>query len=542
MKNNLKKILFDHFKVQNIVFDESLIEILNTRDEKHGDYSTNISLKVSKIFNLSPIEFAEKYISNLKHESILSIDIVKPGFVNFFINEKVLANELLEDFPFNKKITFSNNIGENINYEFVSANPTGFLHIGHARNAIIGDITVNILERLNNKVVREYYINDAGNQIAELGKSVLYHFIKLNNIDYEILEEEVGYNGYEILDYSKTLKINDVDLSKDKKEIIDDLGEKAKDYFLVEINKTLDNLNLNKFDVFTSEKSLFDTGKVDNAIKNLKLTKYVFEKDGAIWLETTKYDDDKDRVLMKSDGTFTYMVADIANHIAKFERKFDKLINLWGSDHHGYERRIKSACNFLGEKAENILVHYISMVKLFQNGKELKMSKRAGTSLTINEVLTIVNSDLIRYSMISKSREQNLSIDIDEIKKQDINNPYWYIQYANARMNSLIKKFGVENIRQTKEFTLIGKDEKKLIIKINDLEDILKHSGRISEPYILWNYLYELASYFHSYYNFSIIISDNKKLSMEKINFIKIIKNVFENIFEILNMKLIDEM
>ena len=543
MKNKLKIILIDSLKKLDIDIQHSQIEILNTKNREHGDYSTNIALKFAHVLKISPIEFANKIKNDIDSKLIVKIEIVKPGFINFFLDSQLLVNLTLNSFQKNKELQFD--LESNyINYEFVSANPTGYLHIGHARNGIIGDITINLLKKIGNKVVREYYINDAGNQISNLGKSVLYHYVKLNNIEYDITKEEASYNGYEILEYAKIIEIpSNIWKEKSKEQIVTLFGEHAKLYFMKIVKETLIEINIDKFEVFTSEQYLFDSGKVEETIKRLKETDKVFKKDGAIWIKTSEKGDDKDRVLIKNDGAYTYMVADVANHVLKFERNFNKLINVWGSDHHGYEKRIKASCNFLGYDDKNLEVHYISMVKLLRNGEELKMSKRAGTSLTIKEVLGVIDPNLLRFAMISKSREQQLSIDIDEIKTESMSNPYWYIQYANARMNQLINKFNDQNtFKEVSNFKLLGENEKNIIIKLTDIQDIFKQSAKISEPYILWNYLYELASFFHSYYNSSIIISDDKKLSLERINFIIIIRDIFKTMFKIMNMELIEKM
>ncbi len=546
MKEKIQLEIFKFLKNKiNIKLNE--IEILNSKNEKFGDYSSNVALKFAKKNNLNPIDLANEIKENINKKIIKKIEILKPGFINFFVNENFLINHTFNQISIDEKIIFKNHKKEKINYEFVSANPTGFLHVGHARNAIIGDITINILERINKDVVREYYINDAGNQINELGKSVLFYYLKNNNINFiKLSEEEIGYKGDEIKKFGKNLdKKHLIEIEKNKEsidKIIQYFGEISLKHFLNEINNTLKNINLSKFDVFTSENALFVDGFVEETIRNLKKTSSFFEKDNASWLKTSDFGDDKDRVIIKSDGTYTYMIADVANHVLKYNRNFDKIINLWGSDHHGYEKRIKASVEILKNDPKKLDVHYISMVKIMKNNEELKMSKRKGTSLTINDILKIIDFNILRYSMITKSREQNLIIDIDDIKKVNSSNPYWYVQYAYARINSLIEKSNIQSFKNLKKFKKIGIDEKKILLKINDLNDVFNYSGSNSEPYFLWNYIYELSHLFHSYYSFSKILVDDQDTLKEKILFLKMIKNIFCNIFDIFGIKLNNSM
>ncbi len=546
MKDKIKLEIFNFLKKKiNINLNE--IEILNSKNEKFGDYSSNVALRFAKKNNLDSMKLANEIKENINKKIIKKIEILKPGFINFFVDENFLINYTFEKIGIDKKIIFKNQKKEKVNYEFVSANPTGFLHIGHARNAIIGDITINILNCLNKDVTREYYINDAGNQISELGKSVLFYYLKKNNINsLKINESEVGYKGDEIKNFGKKLdKTHIVKIEKninDVEKIINYFGEISVKNFLEEIKKTLKKINLSDFDVFTSEKFLYDNKIVEKTISELKKSNYFFKDGGASWLKTSKFGDDKDRVIIKSDGSYTYMIADVANHILKYKRKFDKIINLWGSDHHGYENRIKASVEILGKDSKKMNVHYISMVKIMKNNEELKMSKRRGTSLTINDVLEVMDFNILRYSMITKSREQNLIINIDDINRENASNPYWYVQYAYARINSLIKKSNIDVSKGINKFSKIGFNEKKILIKINELFDVLLYSGNNSEPYYLWNYIQELSNLFHSYYGSSKILIDDDEILRERIFFLKMIKNIFSNIFDIFGIKLKNSM
>ena len=549
MKNFIAKKIEEYFKQEKINFDISKLEVLKSNKKEFGDFNTNVSLKLAQQLKKSPMEIAEKMIEHLsKNKEFTKIELLKPGFINFYIDDSILIDAILSNLITLFKKDKLNLFNEKINYEYVSANPTGFLHMGHARNAIVGDVVCRLYEYMGADLVREYYINDAGNQIKGMALSIMYHYNTFaNNKSVVVSKEEVIYNGKEIIELGKKIHEENKNLTfKNKEEAIKFFAETGKKYFLAEIKKTLTNINVLDFKYFTSEKSLFDSGSVDKFLTKLSKTNYYYEKDGAKWLKTSDFNDDKDRVIIKKDGGFTYMVADVANHVQKYERGFEKLLNLWGSDHHGYEERIKATCQMLGHDSSKIEVFYISMVKITKNKQELKMSKRSGTSLLINDVVELIKPDLLRYSIISKTKEQNLVIDIDEIEKKELSNPYYYIQYANARINNLLLKYESKHgkIKNISKYKLIGKEEKEkeLLLNVNEFIDIIKQSAIKNEPNILWNYLFKLAINFHSYYNSCIIIGNNKELSLERINLIILLEKLFSKIFFLFGMTVIKKM
>ncbi len=539
MKNEISNLIKKWFKNEHDIDIEN-IEI-TTINNKFGDFSSNFLLKEAKKNNLDlnvAFESFKKFINESNDDFFEKVELVK-GFVNFTLSNKSIIKILKE-----LKIILSKdklNIKDgNIEIEFVSANPTGLLHIGHARNAIIGDVIANNLSYLGNNVFREYYINDAGNQINSLGDSVEFYLNKQKNIANNFSEEEIPYKGEEIITLAKELFDEGKNFSNKE-----DLCLYSKDYFLDKIKKTLDKLKIKEFDNYISERELFIDKKVENVLNELRKTKFVFEDEGALWINTQEFGDDKNRVLIKSDDSLTYMVADVANHVEKYKNNFDRIINVWGKDHHGYEKRIKASMEILGYDSKKLEVEYISMVKVFKDGEELKMSKRAGTSLTIDYVLGIISPDLLKYSIVSKSKEQNLSINIDDLMKSSMDNQFWYVQYAYARISNLIKKYNNDfgEIKEIKNYEQIleNKDELKLLLHMNNMPDVLIHSAYKNEPNIIWNYLYELASYFHYYYNFSIIISDNNKLSLERINFLLLVKKTMERVLNIIGISPIEK-
>ncbi len=533
MKNKISKLIIEWFnKEYKVKINEISVTTINN---KFGDFSSNVLLKECKKNNIDLNDAFKNFEIYIIKNNINYFDKIEfvNGFINFTLSDDSIIEIIkkIENILSKDKLDISN---EKIEIEFVSANPTGLLHIGHARNAIIGDVIANNLNYLGNDVFREYYINDAGNQINSLGESVNFYLNK--NESSNISEEEIPYKGEEIITLSKHIK----ELGKDFSNF-EELCLYSKDYFLSKIKETLSKLNIKNFDNYISERDLFDKNKVAKVLEDLKDTKFTFEEEGALWIKTEEFGDDKNRVLVKSDGSLTYMVADVANHVEKYKMGFNKMINVWGKDHHGYEKRIKSSMEILGYDPKKLDVEYISMVKVFKDNKELKMSKRAGTSLTIDYILEIISADLLKYSIISKSKEQNLSINIDDLTKRTMDNQFWYVQYAYARIYNLVnkyeEKYGKVNLISNYEEILKDKDELKMLLHLNSLVDVLIHASIKNEPNIIWNYLYELASYFHYYYNFSIIISDNNKLSLERINFLLLVKKTMERVLNIIGIK-----
>lgn len=542
MKTEIIDILKKYFEDEKY---HSKIEVFKNINIDSGEYSTNIALKISRDFYKAPVEFAKEiknYLDKNYSDVFSEVTITNPGFINFTFNNSSIIKKLLSFAKegYNPQLQIEK---QSINYEFVSANPTGKLHIGHARNAIVGDVFINLLSYLGHDVVREYYINDAGNQINNLADSIFYYYQKLvdsSKIDIEF--SKVTYHGPEIKEYASEL------YQESENFDYDFVLKNAKAHFLKLIDITLKKLGLKDFDVFTSEQGLFDDGKVDAFIERVSKTPYFYFKDGAYWLRTSRFGDDKDRVLKKSDNSLTYMVADVANHIEKYNRNFDLMINLWGSDHHGYEKRIKAALEILGYDSKKLLVDYISMVKIADDGEEVKMSKRKGNALTIDKMLEILDKNILRFNMLSKSKEQNLIIELNKLSEKNINNPYWYVQYVNARINNIFKKFKLNDEKKilTRSFTNIFKtnNEKEinLIKKLLDFDNIMNISFKKREPNLLLNYLKELASVFHSYYGSCKIISNDKTLTNERISLIIIFNNLYQIIFNLLGIDVIKEM
>lgn len=545
--NTLIKILQPDFP--NIKEELEVINNLGKNYHLFGEYSINLPLKLSKQLKENPMIIAEKIQKIIEKENnplFEKVEVMRPGFINFFLSQESLQEEILKFFDENYKPTFDHLKKDKINYEYVSANPTGFLHIGHARNAIVGDITVKLLKYVGNEVYTEYYINDYGNQINNLTNAVNFYYQKALGNDVTTFEEP-QYKGKEIITYGELLaKEFGKEFELLNEENFLQLKEKTLTHFLEEIKKTLASIKIAPMDEWVSETTLYTSDKVSNALKALEESNKTYQKDGATWLKTTEYGDDKDRVLLKEDGGFTYLVGDIANHIFKLSKGYNKLINLWGKDHHGYETRVKASLSFLGH--DDVLeVDYISMVQILNKGEVVKMSKRAGTSLTINEMLKDIEPNLLRYFIVSKSKEQNLEIDINKVKEENSNNPFFYMQYANARTNQLLEKYFKtinDTIKIPKEFKNFLQTEKELDLVKNLLqfEEIISNALLQREPSMLVNYLKVLANSFHSYYNDFKIIGEDKEQTNENIILVKIYQNVANQVLDLLGIETFTKM
>ncbi len=524
-------------------YDPLLLEIMRNRAKPDfGDYTLNLPLKLAKTLKKPPMEVALelKTIIEAKMPGFFEkIEIAKPGFINLFLSKKTLITNFKTFLKPDFKLDFSYLKTFNIDYEFVSANPTGHLHIGHARNAIIGDVTTRILEMVGHKVYREYYVNDYGNQINDLGMAVRYYYDLLLNNQPQI--EEPPYKGPEIQAYAQDFYNQYKDQYKTHNEAsFNFIKEGALKHFLADIRILLDRLNLKPFDEFVSERDLYNNKLVEKYLKELQVSGKTYQKDGATWLATNEYGDDKDRVLVKEDGNTTYLVADIVNHVEKLKKGNDKLIDLWGKDHHGYETRVKASLAFLGY--DDVLeIDFIDMVQVSDNGNKVKMSKRAGTSLRIVDLLEQMPVDILRFSLLSKSKDQNLEIDISQVKDNNVSNPFYYLQYANARSHQLMNKYNETFTKYEPKatFTFIGDHpkEKELMAKMVEWEEIIIMTLNDREPSILVNYLKTLANAFHSFYNGCPVILEDQTQSRERASLVYAFQNLMAKNFELLGIK-----
>lgn len=521
--------------------------IEKTKNIKFGDFSSNIAMVLGKELKINPIEVANKILSVIPKDEFKKIEIVNPGFINFYINDIDINNVLNEIINKNNEFPLFDKKNELINIEFVSANPTGLLHIGHARNAVFGDCLSRIMSKSGYFVEKEYLINDAGNQMNKLAYSVLIRYKQLFNINIELADD--SYHGEEIKDvalllkkefYNKFVDIEiENDLIKDK-EINEIISNFSKEFFLNKIKQDLRELDI-EFDIFFSEK--FDHSKniLQETIQSLGND--TFKMDGAIWLDTIKYGDDKNRVLLKQDGTATYFLPDIAYHKVKIERnKPKKLINIWGSDHHSYIKRMQIALEILGYK-NKLDVVCMQLVRLIKDGKEFKLSKRTGETLTLLDLVQTIGKDATRWFLISTSPNTHIELDINLALSKNNKNPMYYVQYAHVRAYNLIKKsdFSIDNISFIKD--LDADVEKELINYLIDYKNIINQAAIKYEPFRITNYLLNLSKLFHSYYsNVNILkIKDDNKIK-SKLLLIKCIQIVINNTLNLLGINAYTEM
>ena len=504
---------------------EKEIEVSIPKDKNHGDYSTNIALSLAKSLKDNPINIANKIKDNIQSEIISKIEVLSPGFINIFISEQYLLKSINTIIKENTNYGKSNlGQGKKVNIEFVSANPTGILHLGHGRGATYGDNLARIMTFTGYDVTKEYYVNDAGNQMNNLGISIKVRYQNLYNIDATLPED--GYHGQEIIDIAKKIKeeYQDTKLNED----IPFFKKYGLNILLDKIKKDLDIYRVN-FDVFSSEQSLYDRGLVEKVITKLKNDNHCYIEDGALWLKTMDYGDEKNRVLIKSDGNYTYLLPDIAYHCDKIERGFDELIDVLGADHHGYIDRLKASLEMMGKDSGILDIKILQMVRLIKDNEELKLSKRTGKTVTLSEIIEEVGVNATRYLFSSKSLDTQLDFNIDLALKQNSENPVYYIEYANARICSILKKSKNFATNIDKYQTLKSQYTYNILNKLNEFKDIVETSASKKAPHIIANYVYDLASLFHTYYNQEKIVTEDIQYTSERINLLKAIQIVINN-------------
>ena len=535
-KDKLYEIISNALKILDIDYSNYIIEIPN--DKKNGDFSTNVALELTKLLKKNPRDIANTIVTNIEKNNIIDrIEIAGPGFINFYLNKNYLfdgINRIIEEEDNYGKNNLGN--GKKINIEYVSANPTGILHLGTARGASYGDNLSRIMSFSGFNVTREYYVNDGGNQIENLGKSIKVRYEQLCGIE-NIMPED-GYYGNEIIDIAKKIyeEYNNQKL-EDNLEFFTKIGV---DTLLGRIKDDLKKFKV-EFDVWTSEKEIRKSGKVENCLEKLKEEDNLYENDGAVFLRTTKYGDDKDRVVIKKDKTYTYLVPDIAYHLDKMDRGFDELIDVFGADHHGYIDRLKASIEALGYDKNKLDVKILQMVKLIRDGEEVKMSKRTGKTVTITELIDEVGINASRYFFANKSLDTQMNFDITLATKESNENPVYYVEYAHARICSILNS--VKNIEKIENYSTIESSYAlDLLNKVYEFEEIVKKSAEKRMPHLITNYVYELATLFHSYYSHEKIISEDIIYTSERINLIKTVKITIKNALNLIGVEALESM
>jgi arginyl-tRNA synthetase len=488
-------------------------------------------MQYAKNLGMKPREAAEKVAAEFDCEAVGAekIEIAGPGFLNVFMKGGSLADLISKVLEAGDAYGCSKaGKGKKVNVEYVSANPTGDLHPGHARGAAIGDSVTRLMKMAGYDVTREYYVNDAGNQIGKMALSLQARYLQACGKEAEVPED--GYHGQDLIDIANTIK--------------GEIGEKYKDvdpaeslewfraYGLkAELKKLQDDLKEFRveFDVWTSEQSLRDRGLVEQAINQLKAQGYTYEQDGALWLKTTEFKDDKDRVLIKSDGSYTYFTPDIAYHLDKLNRGYDELVDLFGADHHGYIARLKAAIQALGYPADKLHVDIIQMARMIKDGEEFKLSKRSGKAVALRDLLDEAGVDAVRWYFASRAADTQMDFDLDMATKQSNENPVFYAQYAHARMCSVMNK--AEGIDAAADFGLISSDKEMTLLKqMGEFESVVADAAATRMPHKMVNFISRFAQSFHSYYNDSKILDpENPELSSQRLALVKACEIVMKN-------------
>ena len=546
MKDYLTNLLNNALKDLVKSFDKDVIQVSRPKQIQHGDFSTNVSLPLAKILKKAPIEIAKGIVDRIPSSTLIEkVEIAGPGYINFFLSSEArveLVNKILvekEDFG---KSTFGKN--QKVQVEFVSANPTGPLHVGHGRGAAIGDSIARLLEATGWDVTKEFYYNDAGAQINSLGLSVQARAKKISPDDKEFPKD--GYQGEYINDIaggflSKSefnFNGNMIRPSGDA-ENFQGLKEFSVAYLRHEQDLDLEAFNVN-FDIFSLESSLYKNGQVEHIVNMLIKNGHTYEKDDALWLKTTSFGDDKDRVMRKSDGEYTYFVPDIAYHLDKWERGFRRVINEQGADHHSTINRVRGGLQALDMEIPPKWPEYIlhQMITVMKNKKEVKISKRAGSYVTLRDLIDEVGCDATRYFLIARRPDSQLIFDIDLAKTKNNENPVYYIQYAHARISGVLKQWGgsTESLNVKNGDSIKNLNELRLIKSISEFPEVVFQAAAELAPHQIANYLKDCAAEFHSYYNDTKFLIDDKDMMGNRLALIRATQFIFRNGLKLLGI------
>ncbi|MED1864823.1 arginine--tRNA ligase [Fictibacillus nanhaiensis] len=513
------------------------------KDKANGDFATNMAMQLARVAKKAPRMIADDLVANFDKSkaSIAKVEIAGPGFINFYMDNSYLTELVPTVLKAGKDYgRTEHGGGKKVQVEFVSANPTGTLHLGHARGAAVGDTICNILDYAGYNVSREFYINDAGNQINNLATSIEARYFQALGKDKEMPED--GYHGADIIEFGKDLaeEYGESWLEKEESERVSFFREYGLTRELEKLKADLAEFRVD-FDVWFSETSLYKNGKIDAALEKLKAKGVVYEEEGATWFRTTDYDDDKNRVLIKNDGSYTYLTPDIAYHNDKFERGFEKLINIWGADHHGYIPRMKAAIQALGYDKEQLDVMIIQLVSLFQNGEKVRMSKRTGKAVTLRELMEEVGIDATRYFFAMRSNDTHLDFDMDLAVSKSNENPVFYVQYAHARVCSMLRQGEEMGLSYDGELDLSQIDSEKefeLLKKIGEFPAVINEAAEKLLTHRVTNYVFELASALHSFYNAERVLdAENKVKSQARYALMKATQVTIENALNIIGVE-----
>ena len=580
MKDNIKKtlseILEDLYSQVEPEIKNLKISIQDNKEKEHGDLATNIAMVLAKPLKKNPKEIAEEIKQNfVLDEKIIKIEVAGPGFLNFFLS-KDSHGEILEQIQKeNKDFGKSGSKQSKVLIEYVSSNPTGPLHVGHGRGAVFGSVLSSLLEEAGFEVDQEYYVNDFGRQMNILATSAWIRYCQLFSSEIKMMQQ--GYLGDYLLPVAKKLKDEKSDsLFKIDESLIEKLNsEDQDDEFTDQLVESLrvilkeefqyirefalsEILHLIKADLeqcgvhhnaWFSESSLYgnDGGtdsKVDGSIEELKSRGFIYEEGGAIWFKSSSLGDDKDRVLKRGNGEYTYFASDVAYHLDKYDRGYDRVINVWGSDHHGYLPRVRAAMDACDRDINKLEVIFIQFANLVKAGKKVSMSTRSGDFITLNELMNEVTTEAARFFYINRKADQHLEFDLDLAKEQSKDNPLYYIQYAHARICSVLRK--AENEFEdfdSVELTLLGSEKEIEILKLlRQYPQLIERAAKAGEPHLLCYFLRDLSGVFHSYYNSEKFLIEDKELMTSRLFLLKGVKQVIANGLRVLGIKAPEEM
>ena len=556
------------------------IHIENTRDKAHGDLATNLAMTLAKAARCNPRQLAEKICAALPaSDQVIKTEIAGPGFINFFLNPNAIFSVVKEILEQGKGFGRAQpNSGPRVQVEFVSANPTGPLHVGHGRGAAYGATVADLLEAAGFEIEREYYVNDAGRQMNILAASVWLRY--LEELGAELTFPSNGYQGHYVRDIAHRLVIDhqnrfehninsvfenlpaDEPEGGDKDQYIDAVIERAQallgdDYNFV-FNAGLDSIlgdireDLSEFgvdyQVWFSERSLTSSGDVDTALNILESKGHLYEQDGNIWFRSTEFGDDKDRVVKRANGQTTYFASDIAYHMNKFDRGFDQVVNVWGADHHGYITRVKAAISALGYDPERLIVKLVQFAILYRGEERVQMSTRSGSFVTLRELRDEVGKDACRFYYVTRKAEQHMDFDLELAKSESKDNPIYYIQYAHARVCSVLRKLEADGMHWHQDegiaaLELLNSEaEKDLITKLSRYPEILQSAAMNYEPHQLANYLRELAGDYHTWYNGHKMLIDESDLRNARLTLSVAVKQIIANGLELMGASAPEQM
>lgn len=547
MKRDLIRILTDSLRTMGVE-PIPFIEVEAPPNDTFGDLATPVAMSLSKMLRKPPRKIAEDIVSSIKDKSVFEkIDIAGPGFINFTFSRGYIYSEIRRLLTYQGSfLRADTGKGRKVQIEFISANPTGPLHLGHGRGGATGEALANLLRAAGYHVEREYYINDAGKQVKLLGLSVFSRYQQLFGVEYPFPED--GYRG----GYTEDIA-NEIIREHGKKYLQTSFND-VSDFFinfsfkkiLAGIRKDLEDFGI-VFDTWQSERELYEKGYVEEAIESLRTKGFVYDKDGATWFKATAFGDDKDRVIIKQDGEYTYFASDIAYHRKKIEKKYDELIDIWGADHHGYIPRINAVIEALGHPEGKLKVLLVQMVALLRGGKPVQMSKRAGEFVTLREVIEEVGADITKFIFLTRRPDSHLEFDLEAAKAQSSENPVFYVQYAYARINSIFVR-SVEKGMDAEKFSdadiqlLLTPEELRVIKKLLMYPMIFEGAVVAREPHRITFYLQELAGMFHAYYNKYRVIGDDVALTRARLALCEAIRIVLRDGLGILGISAPEKM